>query len=268
MEITPSEIDKEYNRIEFINEYNLTYDNIDYLLKLGITSIKKEELIIFVNEINDLNSFCFHGSFSLENLQKLNKSFKQFDSIGEVLETFKEIIEDKKVLIKKSNKELNVIFKLKKPGKGEEEVNFNLIKINCPTEKIIENLIIHINNNKLEIDKLKNQINNQIKKYVPVLENGWCNFNDGYEQLTIFKNKFGEVKFQGLIIGDFSKKIMTLEEEIRPRERLLFLICAEDTFKRIDILANGEVFLSSGGSLGINGCGWLSLSGISYYVSK
>ena len=101
-----------------------------------------------------------------------------------------------------------------------------------------------------------------------VLENGWCNFNFDYEQLTIFKNQFGEVKFQGLIQGDFRKKIMTLEEEIRPRERLLFLICAEDTFKRIDILSNGEVFLSCGGSLGINGSGRLSLSGISYYVSK
>ena len=52
------------------------------------------------------------------------------------------------------------------------------------------------------------------------------------------------------------------EEEERGRKE------EEDTFKRIDILANGEVFLSSGGSLGINGCGWLSLSGISYYVSK
>lgn len=123
---------------------------------------------------------------------------------------------------------------------------------------------------KSEINKLKNEISNikNSKKFIPNLENGWSNFYESYEPLTIYKNQFGEVKFQGLIKGDFSKKIFTLEEELRPKERLIFTVCGNDAFKRLDILSNGNVFLSNSGIEGINGSGWLSLSGISYNISK
>lgn len=257
--------------IKFINEYNLNFDNIGYLLKLGIVPIKIEELFIFVKEIDQINSFCYQSSFSLETLQKMNKSFRQFDSIEEIIDILKEIINEKKISFKKANKDLDIIFKFKKPGKGEEEIQFCLNKTNISVEKTIENLISHINNMKLEIKELKTEITNMKnnKVFIPVFENGWSNFHQTYEPLKIYKNQSGEVKFQGLIIGDFSKKLFTLEEEIRPKERLIFTICGNDSLKRLDILSNGNVYLSKGGSEGINNeYGWITLSGISYNVSK
>ena len=166
---------------------------------------------------------------------------------------------------------MDIIFKLKKPGKGEEEIHFCLNKTNLSAEKIIENLINHINDMKSEINELRSEITNMknIKKFIPNFENGWSNFYQTYEPLTIYKNQSGEVKFQGLIVGDFSKKLFTLEEEIRPKERIIFTVCGNDSLKRLDILSNGNVYLSKGGTEGIpNETGWLSLSGISYNISK
>ena len=122
---------------------------------------------------------------------------------------------------------------------------------------------------KSEINELRSEITNMknIKKFIPRFENGWCNFYQTYEPLTIYKNQSGEVKFQGLIAGDFSKKLFTLEKEIRPKERLVFIVSANDSFRRLDILSNGNVYLSIKGSEGIGKeAGWVSLSGISYKV--
>ena len=82
--------------ITFINEYNLNFDNVGYLLKVGIIPIRIKELIIFIKENNQVNSFCYQSSFSLETLQKMNKSFRQFDSIEEIIDILKEIINEKK----------------------------------------------------------------------------------------------------------------------------------------------------------------------------
>lgn len=252
--------------ITFINEYNLNFDNVGYLLKVGIIPIRIEELILFVKETNQINSFCYQSSYSLESLQKMNKSFRQFDSIEEVIDILKEIINEKKISLKKINKDLEIIFKLKKPGKGEEEIHFCLNKTNLSVEKIIENLINHINDMKLEINGLRTEISNMknIKKFIPKFENGWNNFYQTYEPLTIYKNPSGEVKFQGLIIGDYSKILFTLEEEIRPKERLIFTVLGNGSLIRLDILSNGNVFLTRGGIS--NETGWVSLSGISYNV--
>ena len=47
----------------------------------------------------------------------------------------------------------------------------------------------------------------KVKIFYPQLENGWTTNLWDYEKLTIYKNQFGEVKFEGLINGDFSKKL-------------------------------------------------------------
>lgn len=251
----------------FLDEYNLNFENNNYLLKLGKISNKIEQLLLFVNEENKFNSCCYQESFSLEKLQKINKCFKQFDSIDEIIIVLKEIISDKKVSIKKINNDLIIIIKVNKLGKGEEVINFILSKKRLSNEMIIQNLINHINNMEVEINKLKKEkINTNVKKFIPKFENGWKNYGAEYEKLTIFKNPLNEIKFQGLICGDFSKKIFTLDKELRPHERLIFTICVNDKFNRLDICTNGDVFLSNGGSSGIGGEGWLSLNGISYYI--
>jgi hypothetical protein len=253
--------------IKFIGEHKLILDNKNYVLKFGKIENKIEELIIFAKDENLIDTCYYQRCFSIENLQKVNKVFRQYDTIDESIDALKDIISHKKISLKKENNELHIILKYLKLGKGEEEIIFILKKNNIESGKIIENLISNIDNLKLEIEKLKKEISEKkLIKYYPVLENGWIVDPNIVQELKVCKNSDGQVTFQGAVTGDWSKKIFTLEKELRPQERLVFTICANDKFNRLDICPNGDVFLSNSGSVGIGGQGWLSLSGISYYI--
>ena len=104
---------------------------------------------------------------------------------------------------------MHIILKYVKLGKGEEEIIFILKKNNLENRKIIENLISNINNLNLEIEKLKKEISNKkLKKYHPVLENGWIVDPYTPQEFTVYKNSDGQVSIQGLINGDWSKKYL------------------------------------------------------------
>jgi len=260
-------VNNEKKEIKFINEYQLNFENIFYLLKIGKIENEIEEIIIFVKIENNIDTVYYQNTFSLESLQKMNKIFRQFDTIDETIDALKDIISDKNIIIKKENDELLIKFKFKKLGKGEEELIFKLTKNNIENGKIIENLISNINGLKLEIEKLKKEINSpKIKKYKPVLENGWIVDPDTPQEFMVFKNNDGQVSIQGAVTGDWSKKIFTLEKEYRTKFRLTFAIIAAQAFNRVDILPNGDVYMSCHASLGIKGYGWVNFSGITYYV--
>ena len=262
-------INNEKKDIKYINEFELNFENTIYLLKIGKIVNEIEEIIFFVEIKSTIDVLYYQINYSLENLGKKNKIFRQFDSIDEIIDIFKEIILDKNIIIKKENDELFIIFKFKKLGKGEEEIIFKLEKNNLENGKIIKNLISNINNLKLEIEKLKNEINSKkIIKYKPILENGWINDPWLNNDFFVFKNKDDQVSIQGLIVGDWSKKMFTLPTEFRPKYRLCFPVLAAQAFNRVDILTNGEVYMSSHASNGINGNGWVNFSGITYYITN
>lgn len=255
--------------IQFTNEYKLDINKINYLIKIGIV-MEAKELAIFVQE-DSIKEYYYQNCFSLEYFQNNNKMFKMFDKIEEIIDALKDIILNKKITItkEKEDEELSFILKFKILGKAEEEIKLILAKCNEKTEKIIENLKIKIEDLKSEVLKLKNEINTKkITKYKPNLENGW--FVDPYtpQEFIVYKNRDGQVSFQGLLNGDWSKKIFTLEKNYRPKYRLTFPVIAAQAFHRIDILPNGEVYLSLHASLGMQGIGWVNLSGINYYIDE
>ena len=255
--------------IKYINEYKINSENSIYAVKIGKIITQSEELTIFVKNENIINRDYYQSNFSLENLQKMNKIFRQYDTIDETIDTLKDIISEKKWSFKKENDLLFIIFKIKKLGKGEEEFNLKLEKKNEETGKIIDNLITNFNNLKLEVEELKNEINKKkTKKYTPILENGWISDPYFHQEFIVCKNNDGLVCIQGLVNGDWSKKIFTLEKEFRSKYRLTFPVIANQNFNRVDILPNGDVYLSFHGSLGIQGDGWVNLTGISYYISE
>ena len=101
----------------------------------------------------------------------------------------------------------------------------------------------------------------------PYFLNGWANFGGIFENVEIFKNKDGLVTINGLAKGDFSKIIFKLPEGWKPKKQLIFSVCSDNTARRLDINSNGELFLNTNGNPGtVSGSGWLSLSGISFYV--
>ena len=107
----------------------------------------------------------------------------------------------------------------------------------------------------------------KIEQIIPKLEDGWSLFYANiYEKPVIYKNSFGEVRIEGLIAGDWSQKIFTLPPGFRPGKRHLFTVCAVGgIFARVDVLENGDVFVSQGGSNGVKKSGWISLDGIAFY---
>ena len=103
------------NNITFVNEFTLEFDNIKYLIKFGKSS-NKEELIIYIKEENILNSEYYQNYYTLQQLQKINKYFRVFDNIDETIENFKDIISEKRLIIKKINDVLYITFKINKIG--------------------------------------------------------------------------------------------------------------------------------------------------------
>ncbi len=214
--------------------------------------------------------------------------------INDIILEIKEVEKSKDEIIKELNDQLNKkdkiinennikIQKLETKLK-ENEINFNLQKENLNNEiqilnqKIeknnveknkIDNLISNINELKSEIEKIK--VENKFKKiikYSPILENGWIVDPNIPQEFIVVKNNENQVSFQGAVVGDWSKKIFTLKKEFRTKYRLCFPVIANQAFNRIDILPNGDVYLSCHASLGVKGNGWVAFSGITYYISE
>ena len=158
MEAPTAKCEKDNKNINFKFEKKLLLENVNYLIKFGKFKSEQEELIIFVKEENIISSGYHQESFSLDNLQKLSKCFRFFDSIDETIDCLKEVIEDNKISIKKDLDVLNSMVKLNKAGKGEEEVNLKLTKNSLSTGKIVESLIEQINEMKKEIKENKEEI--------------------------------------------------------------------------------------------------------------
>jgi len=145
MEAVTCKPEKENKNIDFKYEKILLSENINYLIKFGKLKDMEEELIIFVKEENIISSGYYQESFTLDNLQKLSKCFRMFDTIEETIDALKDVIEANKITIKKDLDILNFMVKFNKAGKGEEEVNLKLSKNSLSIGKIIEGLIDQIN---------------------------------------------------------------------------------------------------------------------------
>ena len=170
MEAPTVKCEKDNKNIDFKFEKKLLLENVNYLIKFGKFKSEQEELIIFVKEENVISSGYYQESFSLDNLQKLSKCFRFFDTIDETSDGLKEVIEDNKISIKKDLDVLNFMVKLNKAGKGEEEVNLKLTKNSLSTGKIVESLIEQINEMKKEIKENKKEINEMKKEIKKINE--------------------------------------------------------------------------------------------------
>ena len=158
MEAPISKPENDNKSINFKYEKKLLLENINYVIKFGKLKDKEEELIIFVKEENVISSGYYQESFTLDNLQKLSKCFRFFDTIDETIDALKDVIEANKISIKKELDILNFVVKLNRGGKGEEEVDLKLSKNSLFTGKIIEGLIEQINEMKKEIKQNKEEI--------------------------------------------------------------------------------------------------------------
>ena len=145
MEIIESVTPKEEALLKELKEYKYSKNNNNYSVKLGKYSENK--IIIKIQSLSIINSNYFQYINDLNELQKIHKSFRYFDSIDETLTSLNEIFESNKYELDiKDNDKISLILKIPKFGKGEEnivlEMKKHYLSLNNISEDLIKKLII------------------------------------------------------------------------------------------------------------------------------
>ena len=106
-----------------------------------VTQFSSNELVIRLKDLDPTNipSFTYQGKFTLEDLTNKSKIFKIFDSVTEIPETLKELLEKGKYKLNKTNEVLNLKLTLMNVYK-EEEIDLELYRVVMDNDSIIEEL--------------------------------------------------------------------------------------------------------------------------------
>ena len=135
-------------------EYELEFNNSKIILNISLfTSL----INISVKFLNDINPFIYENSFDKADLSKINKCFKIFESIDEIMSVFTYLIDNKKYTLNKINEN---DFELKIKAQlfiKEEEIGLILHKNNnINKDDIINNLCKIVQKLVKRVDELEN----------------------------------------------------------------------------------------------------------------
>lgn len=129
------------------------------------------------------------------------------------------------------------------------------VGINCVPDSSGTNGL-YVNNSKVNILNAESTI-------TPTFTNSWANYGSDYDTAGYYKDK-DRVFLQGLIKGGtVGASAFTLPVGYRPAKRKIFTVNSNNSFGRVDILANGNVLIDSSCSNS-----YISLEGISFRVSS
>lgn len=253
---------------------NLIIEKDKKTYKLVVSKIGKE-IIIKCRIEKPLK--VFEKKFAKNDLENIGKIFKGCDNIKDCYIYLMNSLENKQYNFEESEKEIKIklnninIFEFKDLILPEKEIDSaekieNLYNIQEDFIKEINNLKLENENLKKELESIKNINKNEIidennNELIDVkLINGASNFWSGYRDFKVYKMKNNNiVKLSGLINCTYGQNICNLPENCRPKGQLIFIgMSINDTPKRIDVCADGNVYPSGSGS------GWLSLDNISF----
>ena len=153
-------IGEEQKILKPIKEFKLLEKGKEYLITLGQSKFL-DNLGISLKETSSEAKQYYVNFYTLEELQNLNKYFRIYDKINEVIPMFEEILNGKKVSLKFNINKAILNLKINQIGKGEELLSLELIMKTLTLEQICDNLSIEIKylRNKVEeINELKNEI--------------------------------------------------------------------------------------------------------------
>ena len=171
MEYSPAPINKD-NQIAS-SEYEMKINEENFHIKIILFS---ENINFVAHKQNSVSSFYYTNNFKLDKLKQLSKSFILFDSINDIYNCIKAIIDDGKGKIFYENENFVLSIPIFLPTGKQELVNFNLNKNKIEKDEIIQNLCKRINELENTIitlkenDKIKNEQINDILKRLQILE--------------------------------------------------------------------------------------------------
>jgi hypothetical protein len=178
-----------------IKEYKLINNEKEYLIQLGKTSIK-ENIGFKIKETSPDQKIIYVKYLSLEELQKISKSFRVFDNIDEALTSIEDIFQENNASIKSENDNLYINLQINKVGKGKELVELKLEKRAFSLKEMNEKLENDIKNLKIEFEEIKNDnksLKEEIKYLKDKIENNNSNekneINYLKKEIELFKKK-------------------------------------------------------------------------------
>ena len=206
----------------------LEFQNEIYNLKFGYVLNNNEIFLeLYPKTIDNLQNFYYYKkSFSYNDLTKLCKSFKMYDSIQEIFSSFCIIFENKKAFLKiNENNSFDIVLLVNSAIGKEEEVCLPLERINIlkdninninpkweEKEKELNERIDNLEKNlKQENYELKNEIyylKTDINKYIKTIDNNKKEIKNLKEQIKNLKNSFEE-------------KIKKLSEQINTNHKII-----------------------------------------------
>jgi hypothetical protein len=128
--------------------------------------------------------------------------------------------------------------------------------------KNIEELQKSLDVQRKELEFILNSPNGYVR---PILENGWLNFESGYESAGFYRDIFGRVYIVGMVKeGVVGSAIFKLPPGYRPTKHMNFIVaCKNETTRtqaHITVYSDGRVSLEEGANT------WVDLGSISFKV--
>ena len=146
-----------------INKIVLNSENNDYEMSLGIKKSNNLELLIIkIKELDEINN-AYQIYLSFEDLIKMSKGLRFFDTIKEILIFIDKKAKEKEITLSKNLDFLKLEFKINLPDGKEDIISLQLKKTNLNYMEIIYQLGEEVKNlkNKLSVqnEKIWEEIN-------------------------------------------------------------------------------------------------------------
>lgn len=140
---------------ESVNEtYNFVYEKDKEKLKLDL-KLKNSQMELIIGRENTIPSTYYQEKFSLENLQKIAKYIRQFDTLTEVYNDFKRNLEQNKYEINLKDIEEKINIKIK-PDSFNSEFNLEIPLEKMDQEKMLKDLCATIRTHDDIIKEIQN----------------------------------------------------------------------------------------------------------------
>ena len=196
---TPIDNSKE-DKIKKEAKYELSYETKKYILILNIT--ESNILILKLQEKNSsISSKYYLAKNNLDDLNKIDKQFRLYDSMSEVFDALNDILNINQASIKKLNDNFSINFLFPQPGNKKKEIIISLQIQSVEQKSIINELTIKVRD--LE-DKLNNEIEEN-KIYKKIINENKNVINELKEEIKFLKKKINDIEIK------FDEKMKKIE---------------------------------------------------------
>ena len=123
-------------------EYIIDLEKFKFNVQIG--KINKNSIIFFqINELNSFSNVFYESYYSLDDLKKISKLFRIFDTIDEAYNEFNEIFKNKKLNIEKELNGIILHLNLTNLSSKIEDISLKIEKKNLSIEKSYEKICMN-----------------------------------------------------------------------------------------------------------------------------